>query len=333
MRLELLTSRAFSGRGARCLHPREARGVNAPERRAVGRRILAASVGVAILAASVPAMAQTAPAPGPAADPQAAAPGPVAAAPDEATLMPDPWSHVNRGFYAISTAIDHAVLAPVIHVYIRVMPRPIQTGFSNAIGNLAEPRTVANDILQGHFKHAGTAAERFAINSTVGLAGLIDVASKTGIEKHESDFGETLGRYGVRSGPYIFVPVVGPSSLRDGIGQLVDIFADPIALGVGGLNTTFGQVRAGVTATQERADANDQLKSLNSDFTDPYAAIRSAYSQQRAAEIAAARGQTPNAVQNLPDFGPEPQQTSPQISPQPQPSAPPPDAQPPSSAP
>lgn len=233
--------------------------------------------------------------------------------------MPDPWVRMNRGFYAVSTAVDRAVIAPVIHVYIRVVPPPIQTGLTNAINNLAEPRTAANDILQGRFKHARTAAERFAINSTVGLAGLIDVAGKSGIERHESDFGETLGKYGVTSGPYIFVPLAGPSSLRDGVGQLVDIFADPIGLGVGGLNTTFGQVRAGVTVTQERADANDQLKSLNSEFTAPYAAIRSAYSQQRAAQIDEARGLAPNAVQALPDFGVEPQapaQNQPEAQPQ-----------------
>ncbi|HEX4197532.1 MAG TPA: VacJ family lipoprotein [Caulobacteraceae bacterium] len=294
--------------------------------RPAARRVLAAGLGAAILAAAAPAMAQSAPGPAapqeePQANPAQPVPAQAAAPADEAALMPDPWSRVNRHFYALSTALDHAVIAPVIHVYIHVVPPPIQTGLTNAVNNLSEPRTAANDILQGRFRHAGTAAERFAINSTVGLAGLIDVASKSGIERHESDFGETLGKYGVTSGPYIFVPLAGPSSLRDGIGQLVDIFADPIGLGVGGLNTTFGQVRAGVTVTQERANANDQLKALNGEFTDPYAAIRSAYSQQRAAQIDEARGHAPNAVQNLPDFGLEPQAPA-QDQPEAQPQAP-----------
>ena len=130
----------------------------------------------------------------------------------------------------MTRAIDRAAIAPVIHAYVKVVPTPVRTGLDNAISNLAEPRTVANDILQGRFKPAGRATARFVINSTVGIAGLVDVAGKAGIERQEADFGQTLGRYGVKSGPYIFVPLAGPTSLRDGVGRLVDIFADPLGL-------------------------------------------------------------------------------------------------------
>jgi phospholipid-binding lipoprotein MlaA len=120
-----------------------------------------------------------------------------------------------------------------------------------------------------------------------------------------------MGRYGVKSGPYIFVPLAGPSSLRDGVGRLVDIFADPLGLIVGGLGTTFGDVRAGVSAVTERSSADDQLHQVDREFVDPYAAIRSAYSQQRASQIDIARGHAQDDVNSLPDFGPPPQSPTP----------------------
>ena len=233
-----------------------------------------------------------------------------AAAGNAAGLIPDPWSRPNHTSYRVTRAIDRAAIAPVIRAYVRVVPSPVRTGLDNAMSNLDEPRTVANDILQGRFKLAGRATARFVINSTAGVAGLVDVARKAGIEKHESDFGQTLGRYGVKSGPYIFVPLAGPSSLRDGVGRLVDIFADPLGLLTGGLSSVFGDVRAGVGAVTERTSADDQLKQVDSTFTDPYASIRSVYSQQRASQIAAARGHSQEDVSQLPDFAAAPQSTS-----------------------
>jgi phospholipid-binding lipoprotein MlaA len=289
--------------------------------RQVGQAFLVAAAATALVAASGPATAQTARAVGaPEADDRATAQGlPDPAAPDAATtapgpdsataLIPDPWSGPNHTSYRLTRAIDRAAIAPVIRTYVRVVPTPVRTGLDNAISNLDEPRTVANDVLQGRFKPAGKATARFVINSTVGVAGLVDVATRIGIEKHESDFGQTLGRYGVKSGPYIFVPLAGPTSLRDGAGRLVDIFADPLGLLVGGLGTVFGDVRAGVGAVTERTAADDQLKQVDSTFTDPYASIRSVYSQQRASQIAVARGHSEEDVSQLPDFGAPPQIT------------------------
>jgi phospholipid-binding lipoprotein MlaA len=232
-----------------------------------------------------------------------------------AAQVNDPWVGTNRQSYKFSMVVDGAIFAPPIHAYIRVVPSPIRGALHNAIDNLNEPRTAGNDILQGHLIKAGTATARFVLNSTFGIAGLIDVAGQSGIAWHESDFGETLGRYGVAPGPYIFVPFDGPSSVRDGIGRLIDIFGDPVAIAAGGLNTTFGQVRTGVGIVDARAQIDGQLQALNQDFTDPYATVRSAYAQQRAALINAARGATPaNDVQALPDFGAEPPPTSPPSS-------------------
>jgi phospholipid-binding lipoprotein MlaA len=261
-------------------------------------------------------MAQAAPAPeAPSASPTAPAP----AQSSVAEPMPDPWAGPNHAFFRLTRSVDKTVIAPAFRAYNRVVPKPVRNGLDNAIQNLDEPRNAANNLLQGRFKGAGHSAARFVINSTVGVAGLFDLASKTGIERQEADFGQTLGRYGVKSGPYIFVPLAGPSSVRDGVGRLVDIFADPVALLAGGLGTVFGDVRAGVATVDERAGVGDQLQLVDKEFTDPYATVKSVYSQQRASAIAAARGHSQNDVDQLPDFGPSPQTPAPgQVRPAPQ---------------
>ena len=218
----------------------------------------------------------------------------------------DPWEHANRGLYRFSMDVDHAIIAPVVHAYQAVLPEPVRRGVRNAIYNLDEPRTAANDTLQGRLDRAGVTTARFIVNSTLGIGGLFDVAGRTGLPGHDSDFGQTLGRYGVGSGPYIFVPFAGPSDVRDGVGRLVDAFGDPVAWVVGDLKTTFGQVRDGVRVTQARLDIDDELKGLDRDFTDPYATLRSGFSQNRAFMIQVAKGQTAAAVSDLPDFGAEP---------------------------
>jgi phospholipid-binding lipoprotein MlaA len=153
------------------------------------------------------------------------------------------------------------------------------------------------------FRKAGESAIRFVVNSTAGIGGLIDVAAKTGLPGHDSDFGQTLGRWGVATGPYVFIPFHGPSDVRDGIGWAVDVFADPVAWASHGLQTTFGQVRTGVHVWQGRIDIDDQLTSLDRDFTDPYVTLRSGYSQNRAFKVQEAKGVSAAAqVNSLPDF-------------------------------
>jgi phospholipid-binding lipoprotein MlaA len=247
---------------------------------------------LAAAAMGAPAMAQTAIAP---------ASGPVVA------QAHDPWEGTNRGLYTFSMKVDGAAIAPVIHGYRQTVPGPVQTALKHAIDNLDEPRIAANDVLQGHLKLAAAASVRFVINSTYGIAGFFDVAGASGIRRHDADFGQTLGRYGVGAGPYIFVPLIGPNNVRDGIGRIVDAIGDPVGWATGGLNTTFGQVRDGVYVFQARVDVDDQLTGLKRDFTDPYATLRSGYSQNRAYVVAQARGESAAAaVDKLPDFGPEP---------------------------
>ena len=220
--------------------------------------------------------------------------------------IPDPWEHANRGFYRFSMAVDRAVIAPGIHVYLKVVPSPIRTGIKNVIYNMHEPRVFANDVLQARPTRAGASAVRFAVNSTIGLGGLIDVAGQTGLPGHDSDFGQTLGRWGAGTGPYVFVPFYGPSDVRDGIGKIADTVGDPMAWALGGLSTTGGQVYSGVNVFQARVDIDPQLQGLG-DFTDPYATLRSGYSQYRADKVRDARGVTQaKAVEALPDFGDAP---------------------------
>ena len=224
-----------------------------------------------------------------------------------AAEIPDPFEGMNRGLFKFSMAVDHAVIAPVIHGYRKVVPQPVQTGIRNVIYNLDEPKTFANDVLQLRFRKAGETTIRFVANSTVGVGGLFDVADATGLPGHDSDFGQTLGRWGVPTGPYLFVPFAASTDVRDGVGRLADAFGDPVSWAFGGLNTTFGQTRDGLRVFQARVDLDDQITGLNRDFTDPYATLRSGFSQNRAVKVEEAKGVSPAAqVTDLPDFGAEP---------------------------
>ena len=229
-----------------------------------------------------------------------------AAAAAPRTQIPDPWEGMNRAFFKFTLAVDHVVLAPPVHAYRHYTPQVVQSAIQNVVYNLYEPRTFANDVLQLRFKKAGEATIRFAANSTVGLGGMIDVAGKTGIPRHDSDFGQTLGRWGAPTGPYVWVPLYGPSNVRDGIGRLADAFGDPVSWAIGDTRTTFGQVRLGVDVAQARVDVDDTLEALRHDTADPYATARSGYAQNRAFKIDEAKGvSAASQVNALPDFGAE----------------------------
>lgn len=214
-----------------------------------------------------------------------------------ATVAYDPWQPLNRGLFTFGMGLDRAVFAPVTHGYMKVTPAPVRNRVSSVVYNLSEPSTVIEDVLQGHPKKAGRATARFVVNSTVGILGLFDVASHWGLAPHESDFGQTLGRYGAQPGPYIFMPIVGPLNLRDGLGRIVDVATDPIGFLTGPITSTPGAVRYGVAALDQRTLSDPAFEALK-DATDPYVTTRSAYTQYRAAVVQQATGET----QALPDF-------------------------------
>ena len=139
----------------------------------------------------------------------------------------DPWERLNRRTYAFNDAIDRAVLKPVAKGYRKVTPRPVRTGVSNFMDNLQYPITIVNDVLQGKLKPAASDTGRLVLNTTVGIGGIFDVASKAGLQKGDEDFGQTLGKWGVRPGPFVMLPLLGPSTVRDTFGKIPDHYTNP----------------------------------------------------------------------------------------------------------
>lgn len=198
----------------------------------------------------------------------------------------DPLEPVNRVTSKFNKALEDVVLKPVAHVYNAALPRPARQGVTNFLRNLNTPVILANDLFQGEEDRAWDTFRRFFINSTVGVGGLIDVAKKVGIPYHGEDFGQTLAVHGVGEGPYIVLPVLGPSNPRDGIGLVVDFLMDPLfwvfrANDLDGLKWARRSVSA-VDTYSRHVDAIEELERSSLDY---YAALRSAYRQNRAEDI------------------------------------------------
>src|SRR3989344_2295910 len=141
----------------------------------------------------------------------------------------DPLEGLNRGIYKFNDTVDKAALKPIAGAYKAVLPTPVRSGVNNFFSNLSTFVSAINNLLQFKFGNAFSEAGRFVINSTFGIAGVMDVASWDKIEKHTEDFGQTLGRWGVGNGAYLVLPILGPSTLRDTTGLVVDTLAfDPI---------------------------------------------------------------------------------------------------------
>ena len=200
----------------------------------------------------------------------------------------DPLEGFNRANYKFSTGIDKAVLRPVALAYRHIVPRPARDGLRNFLSNIGEPFVFANDVLQLKIGRAIKTVGRFVINSTLGLAGLFDNAKRKPfhLPHHNNSLGDTLGFYGVGPGPYLYLPILGPTTLRDAVaGQL-----QGMALGVI-VNTPLRRRDYQISTTiigglDQRAEADDDLRVITEDSVDPYAALRSVVLQDRAGEIA-----------------------------------------------
>jgi len=140
----------------------------------------------------------------------------------------DPLERFNRSAFKFNDALDRAIAKPVAKGYKKITPQFIRTGVSNFISNLGGITTIVNDTLQGKMGQAGRDSSRFLLNTTVGLAGLFDPASKAGLEHNDEDFGQTLGKWGVKSGPYLMLPILGPSTVRDTFSRIPDQFTYPM---------------------------------------------------------------------------------------------------------
>lgn len=196
----------------------------------------------------------------------------------------DPLEKFNRNVFAFNDSVDQAMLKPIAKGYKAITPAPIDKGITNFFNNLNDVTVIGNDLLQFKFKQATADIGRLLLNSTIGIVGFIDVATKLGLPKHEEDFGQTLGYWGLKSGPYIVLPFFGPSSVRDMFGKGVDIFLDPrvyYAHSQGGNAREFVISTNVISATDTRADLLDIEKILQTAALDKYSYIRYAYLARR----------------------------------------------------
>ncbi len=207
---------------------------------------------------------------------------------DEGQPENDPWENFNEKMFRFNRQVDRFFLKPIATGYDRVLPNPVQIGVKNAIDNVDVVRRLVNNVLQLKFGGAGRELARFTINSTIGVAGLIDVAKLGfGIEESDEDTGQTLGVYGVEPGPYLVLPFSPPMTVRDGFGYLVDRALNPL-LYVSIFVDGGGPVSPGVftlNAINERSLNLGKFEAIERDTVDLYAAVRDGYLQRRAASI------------------------------------------------
>ncbi|MCB0353111.1 MAG: VacJ family lipoprotein [Bdellovibrionales bacterium] len=202
----------------------------------------------------------------------------------------DPFEKVNRGVFWFNDHLDRYALEPVAKGYNSVIPKPVQKGIDNVFNNLKYPSLLVSDLVQLKFTQAAQHTGRFLLNSTVGLAGLIDVAKDIGLEPHKEDFGTALAYHGVPSGPYIMLPFFGPTTVRDGIGRIVDNVLDPIywitATTADSSDATAMSVGLTVfDAVNTRAGLIEAVEAAREASVDYYLFIQSAYYQDRNAVI------------------------------------------------
>jgi phospholipid-binding lipoprotein MlaA len=250
-------------------------------------------------------------------------PPPACAAPSRprpAHAKGDPFEAFNRANFN-STRSLQKVLSPILALYRRLTPGIIGKGIHNVLVNLREPIVIVNDLLQLRVGRAGEAGARLAFNSTIGLAGLIDVAGAAGNPHHDNGFGNTLGHYGVGPGPYLFLPLLGPTDVRDIVGSGADFATSPLRYIKFPSDVTVNIGIFAVGGLDAFANSENQLDILFSESADPYASLRSAYLQNREAQI---HGATTPTV--LPDLGdpatPSPDPAAPPATPDLAPDAP-----------
>ena len=194
----------------------------------------------------------------------------------------DPLETINRGIYQFNDAVDKSVVKPAAKGYKAVMPTAGRIMVTNFFSNLDDVTVTANDFLQFKLVQGFSDGMRFIVNSTIGVFGLIDVASNGGLKKHDEDFGQTLGKWGVGNGPYLVLPILGPSTMRDSVGLYADGFTSPMY--------QMSDMRARnqaymVRGVNHRAEILDQEKVLNEAMIDPYAFLRDAYLLRRQSQV------------------------------------------------
>lgn len=210
-------------------------------------------------------------------------------------VVADPYESFNRPVHKFNSKVDTYIAKPIADGYRQITPDFLQKGVNNFFNNLQEVNVILNDLLQAKFKQSAQDVGRLTLNSTLGLGGLVDVASKAGLDKHSEDFGQTLAVWGVPQGNYLVLPFVGPSTFRELPGYVVDAAANP--------GTYFGGAvalpLASVNALNTRANAEGSLQFINEAALDPYVFMRESYLQWRNYQAADGQVKTDKALDEL----------------------------------
>jgi phospholipid-binding lipoprotein MlaA len=225
----------------------------------------------------------------------------------------DPLEPMNRAVYKFNDAVDTAVLKPIATGYKAAVPSPIRTGVSNFFSNLGDVWSMVNHVLQFEFANAGKTAARLGINTFLGLGGVLDIATDAGIEAPKADLGQTLGKWGVPSGPYVMLPLLGPSSVRDGVGTITATYHDPVNRVSDNATRNVLTVTRVVDARTRYLGATDAVDEI---ALDKYTFIRDVYLKRRQNQIAPQKPSDKAAEDDI-DYSAEvaPQNTQEQLAP------------------
>lgn len=252
----------------------------------------------------------------------------------EGTPPGDPAAAINEVSFEAVQAVDQAIVEPIAMGYAKATPKPLRQGVHNALNNLSEPINVVNSLLQFKVGRALRAVGRFGINSTIGVAGLFDFAARKPfhLRYERNGFANTLGYYGIGAGPYMFLPLVGPTTTRDLVGRVMDLSLVPAAAGEPFSSPLYATGTGVARSLDDRVEIDGFLRRLREDCSNPYAAERDYYLAVREAEIAALRNRKFDLAGRLPAClaeGPRVRvgQAVPPPEPAPPPPAPPPPAQ------
>lgn len=246
----------------------------------------------AVLLASALALAACAHAP---ADPEARA---------EFQKNNDPAEPTNRAIFGANQFVDRNAVRPVARGYTEYVPGTVRRGLHNFVANLEEPGIAVNDVLQGNVSRAWNTTQRFVVNTTVGGAGLFDVAMDWNRPHHSADFGQTLGVWGVGPGPAVQLPFFGPSNVRDSVGKVAGIVTNPLSLVGGGAASAVNAASGGVGVVDGRARLLPTTDDLEKSSLDYYATLRSVMAQRRARLVAEGKAGAVAGEKELPDLDP-----------------------------
>ncbi len=210
----------------------------------------------------------------------------------------DPLEGMNRAFFNFNQKLDQRAALPAATFYVSAVPSPIRTGIHNFLSNINLPITLANDLLQFQFTRAGYTIERFGLNTTIGILGLVDVASERGIPYHTEDFGQTLGYYGLPGGPYLVLPLLGSTQPRDLGGRYVDHYFNAFGYLAWNGKVYYSLFQSALSTVDSRSRNINTLRNIERQSIDMYSTIRSLYLQNRENQIRNGEIDTTN----LPDF-------------------------------